>query len=388
MSYFLCPHCGGRTDIFGHGGAAPEAARLGVPLLGAVPLHTAIRELSDAGTPVVASDPDGEHAGIYRSIAAATWDRVRETRRSGRPAAARASSSRRRHPPRLWGVGHAPARLKRLPFEWSGSGTRRPTRPRRIHFADLSVDKSARACLPPAGAFPRRPGSRARITTRRLCPTPLALRAHALQATNRSEAVPRFLRFEGAARHPNHSSGSRMTSERAVARPVDQSAYGCGAGAAPAPVPSGSVVDWYFRSSAVSARSGGGTATPAILSSLAAVWQAAMSLASASFPASATLRTNSFDMLFASVGTGALTLAFCGASSTLPPLAGAAFGSGASVAGPLCPVASCEDAPSLAGPAAADLVSVLPGATPSFAGSCFAAGAGGAGAGAAAGEPP
>ena len=80
MSYFLCPHCGGRTDVFGHGGAASEAARLGLPLLGAVPLHSAIRELSDAGTPVVVSDPEGEHAGIYRSIAAATWDRVREAR--------------------------------------------------------------------------------------------------------------------------------------------------------------------------------------------------------------------------------------------------------------------------------------------------------------------
>ena len=80
MSYFLCPHCGGRTDVFGHGGARSEAARLGVPFLGAVPLHGAIRELSDAGTPVVVSDPEGEHAGIYRSIAAATWDRVREER--------------------------------------------------------------------------------------------------------------------------------------------------------------------------------------------------------------------------------------------------------------------------------------------------------------------
>jgi ATP-binding protein involved in chromosome partitioning len=80
MSYFLCPHCGGRTDVFGHGGAADEAARLGVPLLGAVPLHRAIRELSDAGTPVVVSDPESEHARIYRSIAAATWDRVREAR--------------------------------------------------------------------------------------------------------------------------------------------------------------------------------------------------------------------------------------------------------------------------------------------------------------------
>jgi ATP-binding protein involved in chromosome partitioning len=80
MSYFLCPHCGGRTDIFGHGGAAAEAARIGVPFLGAVPLHSAIRERSDAGTPVVVSEPEGEHATIYRGIAAATWDRVRAER--------------------------------------------------------------------------------------------------------------------------------------------------------------------------------------------------------------------------------------------------------------------------------------------------------------------
>jgi ATP-binding protein involved in chromosome partitioning len=74
MSYFLCPHCGGRTDIFGHGGARHEAERLGVPFLGEVPLDLAIRETSDAGRPVVATDPDGPHAAIYRDIAA----RVRE----------------------------------------------------------------------------------------------------------------------------------------------------------------------------------------------------------------------------------------------------------------------------------------------------------------------
>jgi ATP-binding protein involved in chromosome partitioning len=83
MSYFLCPHCGGRTDVFGHGGAASEAARLGVPFLGAVPLHGAIRQTSDAGTPVVVSDPEGEHAVIYRNIAAATWERVQAERGAG-----------------------------------------------------------------------------------------------------------------------------------------------------------------------------------------------------------------------------------------------------------------------------------------------------------------
>ena len=70
MSYFLCPECGTRTDIFGHGGARHEAERLGVPFLGEVPLHMAIREKSDAGTPVVATEPDGPHAKIYRDIAA------------------------------------------------------------------------------------------------------------------------------------------------------------------------------------------------------------------------------------------------------------------------------------------------------------------------------
>jgi ATP-binding protein involved in chromosome partitioning len=80
MSYFLCPHCGERTEIFGHGGAEHEAARIGVPFLGAVPLHMKIRELSDAGTPVVASEPKGEHAQIFRDIAVRTWARVKAER--------------------------------------------------------------------------------------------------------------------------------------------------------------------------------------------------------------------------------------------------------------------------------------------------------------------
>ena len=70
MSYFVCPKCGERSDIFGHGGAHQEAERLGVPFLGEVPLHMAIRETSDAGRPVVATDPDGPHAKVYREIAA------------------------------------------------------------------------------------------------------------------------------------------------------------------------------------------------------------------------------------------------------------------------------------------------------------------------------
>ncbi len=70
MSYFLCPHCGGRTDIFSHGGARHDAEALGVPFLGEVPLDLTIRETSDAGTPVVGSAPQGPHAAIYINLAA------------------------------------------------------------------------------------------------------------------------------------------------------------------------------------------------------------------------------------------------------------------------------------------------------------------------------
>jgi ATP-binding protein involved in chromosome partitioning len=77
MSYFLCPKCGERSDIFGHGGARHEAERLGVPFLGEVPLHMDIREKSDAGLPVVATDPDGPHAKIYREIATGVRDQLK-----------------------------------------------------------------------------------------------------------------------------------------------------------------------------------------------------------------------------------------------------------------------------------------------------------------------
>jgi len=69
MSTFICPHCGGQSDIFGHGGARAEAERLGVPFLGEIPLEMAIRTGSDEGRPVVAVDPQGLHAAAYGEIA-------------------------------------------------------------------------------------------------------------------------------------------------------------------------------------------------------------------------------------------------------------------------------------------------------------------------------
>ncbi|GAB4351611.1 MAG: Mrp/NBP35 family ATP-binding protein [Oricola sp.] len=76
MSYFVCPDCGHRHDIFGHGGAEKEAERLGVPFLGGIPLTMQIRETSDAGTPIVVSDPDSPYAQAYREIAKAVWERA------------------------------------------------------------------------------------------------------------------------------------------------------------------------------------------------------------------------------------------------------------------------------------------------------------------------
>jgi ATP-binding protein involved in chromosome partitioning len=76
MSYFQCPHCGTRSDIFGHGGARHEAERLGVPFLGEIPLHMSIRTTSDSGTPVVESEPDGPYAAIYRAIGAKVRDQL------------------------------------------------------------------------------------------------------------------------------------------------------------------------------------------------------------------------------------------------------------------------------------------------------------------------
>jgi ATP-binding protein involved in chromosome partitioning len=77
MSYFQCPECGTRSDIFGHGGARHEAERLAVPFLGEVPLHMSIRANSDAGTPVVESEPNGPHAAIYREIGGKIRDQLR-----------------------------------------------------------------------------------------------------------------------------------------------------------------------------------------------------------------------------------------------------------------------------------------------------------------------
>jgi ATP-binding protein involved in chromosome partitioning len=83
MSFFACPHCGERTDIFGHGGAAAEAARIGVPFLGEVPLLLEIRETGDGGTPICAAAPESAAAGAFRAIATQVAEALGRNRAAG-----------------------------------------------------------------------------------------------------------------------------------------------------------------------------------------------------------------------------------------------------------------------------------------------------------------
>ncbi|MBM3566469.1 MAG: iron-sulfur cluster carrier protein ApbC, partial [Alphaproteobacteria bacterium] len=76
MSYFSCPKCGHRSDIFSHGGAHREADRLGVDFLGEIPLDIVIRETSDGGQPIVVAQPDSAHAKAYLEIARKVWGKV------------------------------------------------------------------------------------------------------------------------------------------------------------------------------------------------------------------------------------------------------------------------------------------------------------------------
>jgi ATP-binding protein involved in chromosome partitioning len=76
MSYFVCPDCKARHAIFDSGRTEERALALGVPYLGAVPLHGAVRRGGDEGRPVVADDPESEYASALRGIAGELARRV------------------------------------------------------------------------------------------------------------------------------------------------------------------------------------------------------------------------------------------------------------------------------------------------------------------------
>ena len=85
MSYFTCPHCGERSEIFGHGGARAEADKTMTPFLGEVPLNARIRETSDAGAPIVVSEPDSTQAEAFRAVARATAERLALVQGAAKP---------------------------------------------------------------------------------------------------------------------------------------------------------------------------------------------------------------------------------------------------------------------------------------------------------------
>jgi ATP-binding protein involved in chromosome partitioning len=85
MSYHLCPGCGARGDLFGHGGGAAMARETGLPLLGEIPLVRAIREAADTGTPLVAADPPHPQSRAFREIAERILVRLDEAHRTAAP---------------------------------------------------------------------------------------------------------------------------------------------------------------------------------------------------------------------------------------------------------------------------------------------------------------
>ena len=76
MSYFACPHCGERTDIFSHGGAKATADEMGTDFLGEIPLDMAIREGGDTGKPITIADPDSPHSKAFLAIADLVWKKA------------------------------------------------------------------------------------------------------------------------------------------------------------------------------------------------------------------------------------------------------------------------------------------------------------------------
>ena len=81
MSFFHCPKCGERSDIFGHGGARADAEAYGVDFLGEVPLHMAIRSAGDGGAPIVVGAPESPEATAFMTVAAAVRDRLGAARK-------------------------------------------------------------------------------------------------------------------------------------------------------------------------------------------------------------------------------------------------------------------------------------------------------------------
>jgi ATP-binding protein involved in chromosome partitioning len=85
MSFYCCPNCGHRAELFGHGGARAEAVRMKTDFLGEIPLVLEVRTASDAGTPIVAAAPESPSAQAFREVAEAVWAKLEGTVRATGP---------------------------------------------------------------------------------------------------------------------------------------------------------------------------------------------------------------------------------------------------------------------------------------------------------------
>jgi ATP-binding protein involved in chromosome partitioning len=85
MSYFLCGHCGERTEIFSYGGGERAAKKLGVPFLGRIPIDPAIRDGGDSGNPIVMANPASPQSAAFREIALKIIAEVSGSRKGGTP---------------------------------------------------------------------------------------------------------------------------------------------------------------------------------------------------------------------------------------------------------------------------------------------------------------
>ena len=76
MSFFVCPLCGEKTEIFSRGGGEKTSQRYNVPFLGHIPIDTAIREGGDSGKPIVVADPSSSQSEAFMKIAEAVASRI------------------------------------------------------------------------------------------------------------------------------------------------------------------------------------------------------------------------------------------------------------------------------------------------------------------------
>ena len=83
MSYYICPHCQERHEIFGHGGGRSTAERLELEFLAEIPIHERIRRGGDEGVPVVVEDPDSPQGRIFTELAQLVLEATRKLAEEG-----------------------------------------------------------------------------------------------------------------------------------------------------------------------------------------------------------------------------------------------------------------------------------------------------------------